>query len=248
MPDGAAIAAASMSLDSERIRIISQNLANMATPGYKRALPVSTIPQHFAEALNLLDPAIGAPASVSRLPIVEHQIDFHDAPTRHTGNSLDLAIEGAGFFELSDASGTYYTRQGNFSIDATGLLTGPNGETVSGVGGDIRLESGAVRIDRQGRIVDGRDNQLGQIKLVGFDDASRLQAVGNGRYRRGSAQISSEPVGAALRQGMLEASNVNSAYEMTKLLDSLRHFQNGAQVLRAYDQMGEKALTRLGEF
>jgi flagellar basal-body rod protein FlgG len=248
MPDGAAIAAASMSLDAERVRIISQNFANMLTPGYKRALPVAVMQPAFGNALASAAGTANPVFTLAPLPAVEHTIDFREAPSRHTGNALDLAIEGAGFFELHGASGTHYTRQGSFGLDANGMLIGSNGEHVAGVDGDIHLESAAVIIDRQGRIFDPKGTQVAQIKLVRFDNPAKLSAIDGGRYMQGSAQIRSDGPAALLRQGALETSNVNSAYEMVKLIESVRHYQSGGQVIRAYDQMLDKALSKLGEF
>jgi flagellar basal-body rod protein FlgG len=251
MPDGAAIAAASMSLDAERVRIISQNVANATTPGYKRALASVAGYREFGDALAGADAigwTAGSTAGSALLPTVGYAIDFQDAPTRHTGTTLDLAIEGPGFFEVRDGGGIHYTRQGNLSLDANGVLGLPDGAAISGIGGDIRLDSAAVRIDRQGRIYDGKEALLGQLKLARFDDPSKLIAEGNGRYLQGGAQVQPDGAAISVRQGFLESSNVVSTHEMVKLIETLRHFQGGGQVLRAYDQMREKALSRLGEF
>ena len=241
MADGAAIAAAAMSSDIQRINIISQNLANALTPAYKRMWPIST-------EFNALMAPDGHSAPAGRSTDVETRSDFSPAASRHTGNSLDLAIDGDAFFELNDASGSItFTRQGSLVLDAGGRLVAPGGATVAGVSGEIRLESAEVKIDRAGRILD-KDTVMGQIRLVRVDDPGKLIPVGLGRYAQGSAM--SEPAGesASLRQGHVEASNVVPADEMVRMIETMRRFEGGQKVIQWYDDMLEQALSRLGQY
>jgi flagellar basal-body rod protein FlgG len=245
MPDGAAIAIASMANDSESLRIISQNMANATTPGYKR---IFSVPANYESLHSTLQNLHLMPATSSLLPEHVQLIDPKAATLRPSANPLDLAIEGDGFFELRGPSGIYYTRQGNFALDANGLLIGANGDAVSGVAGDLHLDGTQVRIDRQGRIYDRKDVLLGQLKLVRFDKPSQLRPAGNGRYLPGSAQVLGGIEGTSVRQGYIEASNVSTASEMLRLIESMRHFQSGQQVVQAYDQMLETAMNKLGEY
>jgi flagellar basal-body rod protein FlgF len=241
MADGASIAAAAMSGDIQRINIISHNLANALTPAYKRAWPVST-------GFNKLMSHDGVPGPATGLNDVETISDFRAAPSRHTGNPLDLAIDGDAFFELSDATGaTTYTKQGSLLLDAGGRLIAPGGAAVAGVGGDIRLESDQVSIDRTGRIL-VKDSVVGQIKLVRFDDVSKLLPLGLGRYAQGSARPEPGDDRALLRQGHLEASNVVPADEMVRMIETMRHFEGGQKVIQWYDDMLDQALSRLGQY
>lgn len=241
MSDGAAIAAAGMSRDIQRINIISQNLANALTPAYKRMWAVST---RF-DALMAPDGKSGQAGNPAG---VEVGTDLRPAPLRHTGNPLDLAIEGDAFFELRDASGsTTFTRQGSLALDAGGRLVAPGGAAVAGMGGDIQLESGQVTIDRAGRILD-KDTVVGQIKLVRFDDARKLEPTGMGRYAQGSALPEPASDSAVLRQGKVEASNVVPADEMVRMIETMRHFEGGQKVIQWYDDMLEQALSRLGQY
>lgn len=241
MADGAAIAAASMSGDIQRINIISHNLANALTPAYKRMWPVST-------EFNTLMAPEGHSASAALSEAMETSSDFRAAPSRHTGNPLDLAIDGDAFFELNDASGaTTFTRQGSLALDAGGRLIAPGGAAVAGVSGEIRLESAEVNIDRTGRILD-KDTVVGLIKLVRFDDASKLVSVGLGRYAQGGAVLEPAGEGASLRQGHVEASNVVPADEMVRMIETMRHFEGGQKVIQWYDDMLEQALSRLGQY
>lgn len=242
MPDGAAVAAAAMAAEMQKIGLISHNLANALTPGYKRSWPVSN---SFAGLLALASASDDAPPVASSS--WDQAIDFRPAPLRQTGNALDLAIEGKGFFEIRDGQQQYYTRQGSFVLDASGRLTTPSGAVVAGLGGDILLDSAQVRIDRLGRVYD-KDQQVAQLKLLAFDDTSKLRPVGAGLYTVGDAQARASDESVVVRQGYLEASNVVASDEMVRLIEAMRRFEGGQKVIQWYDDMLEKALTRLGEF
>lgn len=242
MADGAAVAVAGMHSDIQRINIIGHNLANALTPAYKRMWPVST----GFDALMAPDSKPGPHESMAA---IETKSDFRPAPSRHTGNPLDLAIEGDAFFELNEATGaTTYTRQGSLALDAGGRLVAPGGAGVAGMGGDIRLESGQVSIDRAGRILDNKGALAGQIKLVRFDDTGKLLPAGLGRYMQGSAIPEPASDSTVIRQRHVEASNVVPADEMVRLIETMRHFESGQKVIQWYDDMLEQALSRLGQY
>lgn len=242
MPDGAAIAAASMAVEMQRINLVSHNLANSLTPAYKRLWPVgaafsNVLSATSAENVGFLE----APAALDQV------VDFRSAPFRHTGNSLDFAIEGKGFFEIHDGENSYFSRQGNFTLDATGRLTTANGMAVAGLGGDIRLQGGQVKIDRLGRIYE-KDQQVAQLKLVAFQDAASLVPAGTGLYTAGKASMQLLDEDIDVRQGYVESSNVVAADEMVRLIEAMRRFEGGQKIIQSYDEMLEKALSRLGEF
>jgi flagellar basal-body rod protein FlgF len=239
MPDGASIAAASMRAESARLDSVSANLANMLTPGYKRQLPATT-----GQFIDLVNADFGS-AQSSAAP----SIDFKPGPLRNTGNALDLAIEGDAFFELSLDGQNFYTRQGNFMLDAQGRLQTADGATVQGVSGDIKLESANARVDAQGRVFEG-DTQVAQLRLVRFDQVTRLRSVDNVRFVQGQAEISAmgDATRANVRQGFVEASNVVTAEEMVRLMESMRRFEGGQRVILWFGEMGDQVRQRLGEF
>lgn len=239
MADGAAITAAAMQQDVQRMNIISHNLANALTPAHKRAWPVST---NFSATMSA-----HTPVNDNQAPGVTPATDFHPAPSRHTGNNLDLAIEGDGFFELQDSTGTSYTRQGSFNLDPTGRLVAADGAAVAGMSGDIHLESASVRIDRTGRIYE-KDSLAGQLRLVRFEDAGKLMPAGQGRYKQGAAIPVPALDAVSVRQGHVEASNVVAADEMVRLIETMRHFEGGQKVIQWYGDMMEQVLSRLGQY
>jgi len=242
MPDGAAIAAASMAVEMQRINVVSHNLANTLTPAYKRIWPVTTT---FNDVFSV------ASADRSDLPAegmaIDQAVDFRSVPLRQTGNSLDLAIEGKGYFEIHDGESIYFSRQGNFTLDATGRLTTADGMAVAGLGGDIRLQSAQVGIDSLGRIYE-KDQQVAQLKLIAFQDSARLTPAGGGRYTAANASMQLADGNVSVRQGYTESSNVVAADEMVRLIEAMRRFEAGQKIIQSYDAMLEKALSRLGEF
>ena len=242
MPDGAALAAASMAVEMQRINVVSHNLANTLTPAYKRLWPVTAI---FKNVLS--DASADGSALPSAGMVIDQAVDFRSAPLRQTGNSLDLAIEGKGFFEIHDGETIYFSRQGNFTLDATGRLVTAAGMAVAGLGGDIRLQSNQVRIDSLGRIYE-KDQQVAQIKLIAFQDAARLTPAGDGRYTAANASMQVADGNVSVRQGYIESSNVVAADEMVRLIGAMRRFEAGQKIIQSYDAMLDKALSRLGEF
>lgn len=249
MPDGAAIAAASMRTEAARIEMIGLNLVNASTPAYKRQVPYSLgVPgASFAEQLGQVGQTDAL--SVPHAPGLAQAIDFRPGALRNTGNPLDLAIEGDAFFELQSKGSTVYTRQGNFTIDASGRLQTADGALVQGMAGDIQLENATPRIDAQGRIFD-KDKELAQLRLVRFAQPERLQPMGDGRFRQGKAALASPGAGSAssVRQGFIETSNVVAGEEMLRLVEAMRRFEGHQRVILWLDDMPDHALQRLGEF
>lgn len=238
MADGMALAALSMINDMNQLSMISRNVTNGVSGGYKGEMGT-----HQAFSTLLVNNGRGG-ANVP-VPGLATVTDMREGALRTTGNKLDVAIRGAGFFEVSDKTGTYYTRQGNFTLDAEGRLVTPSGEVVSGVSGDMRLSSPFPKIDQQGNVYE-EDRHVGQIKVVGVDDARLMVRAGSSRFTLGQANIVAG-TGSVL-QGYTEASNVNTATEMVKLIQTTRHFESGQKVIQFYDEMADQAISKLGAF
>ena len=244
MIDALAIAAQAMSDDMTRMSIISQNLANVSTIAYRKQLAVS---RSFLDYLAA--PVAGGTGAVPiTLPRAEIVMDQAAGTQRRTSNPLDFAIEGDGFFELRGAQGPIYTRRGDFQIDARGQLVSANGLPVMGVSGEISLASEGVRVDTDGKIYE-RDVQVAQLRIVRFANPQALHYAGSGLYVAPTG-AASEPAAPnqRVRQGYLENSNVASASEMVRLIETLRHFEANQKVIQGYDQMLERAIRTLGEF
>ena len=252
MPSALGIAARIMADDIFRLNVVSQNLANANTPGYKKELVAS---RPFIEQLQAS--AAGAQAGLSMqgltqgasmqvgLPALSSVVDFRQGTLTGTGNPLDLAVEGSGFFELAGADGPVYTRAGSFRLDNRARLVSPAGLPVMGLGGEISLAGAQPTIDKQGRIFEA-GRLAGQLKIVRFADPRALAPLGGGLYRAESpGDVTAEPF--AVRQGFLESSNVAALPEMVHVIELMRRFETAQKIAQSYDGMLGGAIQKLGE-
>jgi flagellar basal-body rod protein FlgF len=240
MTDVLTVAAASMRDDALRVRVLSHNLANVQTPGYRKQIAVGAgFAHHFAHA-----DGAHLPAPVRRDAVV---IDPRAGTLKSTGIGADVAVEGAAFIEVAGPSGPLYTRQGSLHVDVQGRLVGEHGFPVNGAGGEIRLANLPFTIGRDGAVRQ-QDRVIGHIKLVSFVDAGQLTPHGQGLYLQDRARIDEHALASQLRSGYLESSNVNVTEEMVRLTEAVRHFESIHRVVQTHDEMMEKAIRKLGEF
>jgi flagellar basal-body rod protein FlgG len=233
-------AEAGMLNDVERLRIISQNLANVSTVGFKRELAVT---RPFAQLLSASSSASasGGPAN----PIITTQTDLSAGALIHTGNPLDLAIEGDAYFVVDTGEREAYSRQGTFHLNADGELVTVAGQPVLTNAGEVRLTGPAPVIDAQGNIRDG-DTLVGQIKLVTVTNPQSLREIGGGLLMPPDATAGTPSDSARVRQGYSEAANVASMNEMVKMIETVRHFEASQRLILGYDAMLGRAITDLG--
>ncbi|RYY86714.1 MAG: flagellar hook-basal body complex protein [Comamonadaceae bacterium] len=236
-----AITLRSMQQDMGRLDRVGMNLANAQTVGYQRE--VASMP--FARL------AEGA------APIVGVATDPRPGTLRNTGQKLDVALAGPGWFEVQTEHGLAHTRQGNFQLDPQGRLVTAQGHAVQGLGGDIQLPHGMPVIDAQGRIFEGalpgaapgRNDgaPLAQLKVVVPRNGSPLQRLGEGAVLLEGEPLPLAPADLQVRQGFLENANVNSMQEMVQLIQTMRHFESMQKVALGYDEMVGSAIRRLGD-
>lgn len=234
-----ALTLGSMQNDMSRLDQVAMNLVNATTPGYKRQV---VAPRPFVQALE--DAQALAPPQVLT--------DMRAGTVKSTGQPLDLALVGDGFFEVLTDSGPAYTRKGNFTVDARGRLVTAQGYPVMGKGGDIQLVGRTPVIDSMGQVsesVDGaaQATPVGQLKIVRFDNPQGLQRLGEGLVAAGDGMTVLADSQVQLRQGALENANVNSTREMVDLIQTMRHFETMHRVIQGYDDMIGSAVRKLAE-
>lgn len=228
----------------QRLDTIANNLANVNTAGFKR---------DRISFESLLQNTTAPPANrIADDPVFAgeiHATDFALGPQRQTGNPLDLALETDGFFVVNTPEGQAYTRQGNFRRGDSGQLVTADGYAVLGNGAPITIPPTAVKIDIDGRggvYADGA--QVGTIDLVDFPKPYALQKQGNGLIK--PADQNSPPqaaTGARVAQGYLEESNVSSITEMVQMIETNRHYEACAKIIRNFDDITGKAVNDLGK-
>ncbi|HET97863.1 MAG TPA: flagellar basal-body rod protein FlgF [Desulfurivibrio alkaliphilus] len=224
-----------MLAQERRLDQAANNLANVDTVGYKREsvtfwemlYNVTRDRQRVGKALNILT-------------------DQQQGNTQPTGNPLDLAITGDGFFRIQTDQGVRYSRAGNFELDPLGQLRLPGGGLVLGDGGPVVLESADFSVDRHGRIlVDGA--MVNQLEIVTVNDLTALVKEGRNLFRLTEEGEEMAALDFQVRQGFLEKSNVNSMEEMTSMIDLYRNYEAQQKMVQAVDEMDDLAVRRVGK-
>jgi len=237
-----AVAGVGLQNDLKQMESISQNLANAVTPGYKKQVVTGTSFQ--AQVMQL---AQGGQLALSLPKLDQVAIDASAGRLRATRDDHDVAIEGMSFFEISTPEGAAYTRQAKLRVDVNGRLVGDQGMPVVGSGGLVMLSNSPFTIEPNGDVrQDGR--VVSRLKRVRFEQAEHLLPLGQGMYGAGGARIADANSSDPLKLGFQEASNVDSAREMVRLNETVRHFEAMTRVVQGYDDMLEKTIRKLGDF
>jgi flagellar basal-body rod protein FlgF len=201
--------------------VIATNLANLETAGFKAENMI------FTEQLE--QTAEGE--ILSLVHDVSFVRDLSEGPMVGTQSPLDLAVHGQGYFVVNTPDGERYTRHGVFQLDDGGQIVTTEGHPVLNSGGapiTVPLDASSITITRDGTI-SADAQEIGQIKLVGFEDPQALSKVGSGLYEAVDQSPSPDPDSEVL-QGMVENSNVKGVVEMTRMVDTVRSYQAAAKL------------------
>ena len=227
----------------QRMDTIAANIANVSTTGYKCQ---ST---GFKDALytQMIDPSdTGSAANLrqgSGVLAASGYRDFSGGTPVETGETLDLYIEGDGFFAVRDGSGAQlYTRSGAFSVsveqDGRYLVTADGYDVLDVDGNRIKLpeDMSTFSVTTDGKLDFGNGTSA-QLSLVTFTNKDGLSLVGSGCYAETEASGAAKASGAAVRQGYLEASNVDVSVELTRLIRTQRAYSLAGKVLSTWNEM-----------
>lgn len=225
-------ASAILSATERRLETVANNVSNLATPGFKRQLSfVDMIPGQLPEAPD---------AHMLRV-----RSDLEQGRLSQTGNPLDLAISGAGFFRLRDGDTYIYSRQGHFRLAEDGTVVTAQGHVLQQAGGgDLVLERAAVQILTDGTVLD-EGRPVGRIALFEPGENAAAQPLAGSLFAMDEG-ATADAVGSELRQGMVEASNVSLGDEMVTMMAALRQAESGARLIQLYDQLMDQAVTTFG--
>ena len=225
MADTLQAIARSLSTDVQTLSTVSHNVSNMHTPGFRAQ---RAVPQ--------FDPAS---AGGTRMTTA---IDQRDGALAQTGNDLDIALRGAGFFVVDRGGKFLLSRDGQFRVDAERNLVTANGDKVAGYNGALQLPEGRVRVDREGQIFVA-DQPVGQLQIVAVADASRLQTAGGGAFAYDGELA--EWKGSVV-QGALEQANVDPADETVRLMELTRHAESVQRAISIYDKAMDTGINQIG--
>lgn len=225
-----------------RMDVIANNLANIDTTGFKKENFFVQVLQQTAHAN-----ALGK-EELAGLDVKQYT-DFSEGSLRQTNNSLDLAIEGRGFFVIETPQGTRYTRNGNFMLATDGTVVTSEGRPVMGANGKIqfpqlqKITDGKLSISENGEITLNR-TIIGKFKIVDFDNLAKLKKEGSSMFHVSDDERPRDVESSAtkIRQGYLEESNVEGIAEMIAMVELNRSFETDQKSIQYQDATLERAM------
>lgn len=258
--------ASGMLTQSKNLNVISNNMVNVQTAGYKYDKMVSTT---FGEEMlyrggknRTAEPVPLAVVSKIKMPSGTY-VNHDQGSFEQTGGIYDLALGGRGFFCVETRGGERYTRNGAFAVDEEGYLNLPGaGRILTSENQTIQIDNENFTVDERGTITAvittgglGKDaeeelevREYGTLKIVDFADYDQMRREEGGIYSTAQAPLAqTEETGTAVLWKTLEKSNVDMVEEMTAMMSSQRALQSAAQVLRMYDQIISKSVSDVGK-
>lgn len=236
------IALSSQTALMRQMDVLANNLANMNTPAFKAERLVFTemLEQSAASGIDEMGP-------MSFVQPYGTYMDFSEGSLTPTGNPLDLAISGEGFFSVQTADGTGYTRSGRLALDSTGTMVTSSGLPVLATGGGPINVGGANQISvASDGTVSTEDGIVARLAVVDFEDSQSLERGANGIYSAGDA-VANPVASPHVVQGMVEESNVSPILEMTRLIDVSRSYQRMTQMIESEHQRQKQAISTLAK-
>ncbi|MCL7747946.1 flagellar hook-basal body protein [Halalkalibacter alkaliphilus] len=262
-------AAAGMIAQQQRQEMLTNNLANANTPGFKAdQASLRAFPNMLIKAMNTQGtpgPAQTIGELTTGVYLQERMPNFRQGDLMETGNNTDIALlqgimpvtesgrPGALFYTIQNENGDVrYSRNGNLTVDGAGFLTTPAGHYVLGANGQpIQVGNEEFRVNEQGLVFNQAGVQVAQLNVVYAEDPMQLVKEGNGLLRfEGEGDlptaIGNGAISFQLQQGFIERSNVDAQQTMTEMMSAYRSFEANQRVLQAYDQSMEKAVNEIG--
>jgi flagellar basal-body rod protein FlgF len=223
--------------------VIANNLANLATPAFKRE---SVQFEQFVVAVPASEAEGSGSVNVSFVLDRGEVRDLTDGRLETTGAPFDVALTGPGYFVVQTPEGERYTRNGHFRLDETGRLTTDEGYAVQSEAGDIVLqpEDGAISFGGDGTI-STRLTQLGKLRVVSFENERALKKAGASLF----TAENETPVAAErprVHQGMIEKSNVEPVLEISRMIQVMRAYQATSDLTKTSQELLNRAIEKLG--
>ena len=245
-----------MTAQQTQLDVISHNLANVSTTGFKRSSAVfedlmyQNLRQVGANAAEQAELPTGLQVGLGVRTVATSR-SFSQGSLQQSGNSLDIAVNGAGFFQIEMPDGTTaYTRDGTFQLDAQGRMVTSSGFPLT-AGITLPAETESVTVSSDGIVTvklpgQTQPQQVGQIELANFVNPAGLEPMGQNLFRESVA--SGAPVNGApgttgmgvLMQGYTEQSNVNVVQELVDMIQTQRAYEMNSKSIQTSDQMLQK--------
>ena len=215
--------------------VVANNIANMNTTGFKREMVIYQT--HEAKA----------PFATPNHLVIDRgtATDFMQGPLNVTGNTFDLAIDGPGFFQVDDGTGTYYTRNGSLTLNENNQLVTNQGYVLLDQAGDpifIPRSSDAITVEGDGTVKLG-DEVYGRLNVVEFDNPIGLRKERDSLFSTEELPRAAEA--STVNQGKIEGSNVNSIVEMTNMMTVHRAYDSIKNLIDSEGQRQQRVTERL---
>lgn len=241
-----------MIVQRRRMDVVTNNIANVETAGYKSDKLLS---RSFAD---MMLSRVGDPAVLSHRTEVgplntgshidEVITNFDQGHMSETGKLTDVGIASKGFFVISTPDGDRYTRDGSFHFDKDGYLRTSDGYNVMGENGIIQVENPdqGFTIEVSGVIRDAQDDVVAKFRVVDFEKYEDLRKVGNNRFINYTDQAVQNVDDYEVRQGYLEASNVQVGFEMVDMMQLYRSYETSQRFVKMVDETLQKSVNEVG--
>jgi flagellar basal-body rod protein FlgF len=233
------MAASGMRSRMESLDLLANNIANASTGGYKADREFYSL---YA--------APEAEDAGTTMPVIQRPYtDLSQGALQNTGNPLDLALTGKGFFAVQGPNGPLYTRNGNFRLAADGKLISAEGYPVSGTGGAALMLPGTqpIEISSDGTVTQG-GKAIGQLQMTDFTSGAGLSKQGSNYFRAAdpAGQVAL-PAGTTVEQGKLETSNSGTAESAVRLISIMRQFEMLQKAANLGTDMDKQAIEQVAK-
>ncbi|MFH1130328.1 MAG: flagellar basal-body rod protein FlgF [Pseudomonadota bacterium] len=229
--------------ETRRLEASANNLANADTPGFK------TERMAFSEVLSRATEDGRTKITPSFVAAVDSRMDLKQGAIRPTGNTLDFALQGNGFFAVETGGQKVFCRGGSFHIRKDGILTDVTGRTVLGAkDSPIKVGVNPIRlaVSEDGTISTDQ-GPVGKFQLVEFTNPAVLQRLGDNLVLAPPEAGMQEAKATAVQQGFLESSNVDSVKEMVAMILSSRAYQAFHRVISIFNEVDKSAASSVGQ-
>ncbi len=244
MDNASAIALSRLAASAREMDVIANNIANSDTPGFKAER------MQFADWM-FRQSRVNPPPGGRTLHFVVDRADWHDlrpGALRRTGNPLDLALGGGGFFTVRTPQGVRLTRDGRFGLMPDGTIADASGNPVlDNSGQPIQIATGdsGITVAADGTISTAQNGIIGQIGVVRPQNPMALQSAGGNLFLATGPTMAVASPGVI--QGTLEGSNVQPVLELTRMMTALRNFQFVASFAKSEASLEQSAIDRIAQ-
>lgn len=250
MDSGTYAAASSGIAQLRKLDVVSNNLANVNTPGFKRQLLVREkmdFDETLAKVQNLDKLAKDDIVRTAGVANLRTETDFSPGAIKNTGNVYDVALRNPNdFFVVATPRGQEYTRAGNFTLNANGEIVTQDGLVVQGDGGPITVNGPGVSISPAG-IVRTTNGEVGRFQVVRFEDTKGLERTSAARFQLKPGAAAPAAVEADVVPESLEMSNVSAISGVLDIIAANRAFQAYAKSAETIDSLNQAAISQVGK-